>query len=156
VQDFLFDANHVTALYNKDSLIAQKLRSIPPERKNLISKITRGELEAGHRMAQPDVKEIAKFWAFVDESFYSPTPLEGESYDTSRFYGEILGRLHHKYPKKTGKKTELWLQELGVQVNDVWLVAEAWSHRVICVTHDGMEKIKDVVGDNVRFEDWLE
>jgi predicted nucleic acid-binding protein len=157
VQDFLFDANHVTALWNKEPRLTPKVRSIPPERKYLISQITRGELEAGHRMAaSADPTKIAEFWKFVDENFY---PLE-PSDDTSRYYGEILGRLHEKYPKKGGKKTELWLGEIGVQVNDVWLVAEAWSHHVECVSHDNMDKIKEVLQNEilrreVRFDDWL-
>jgi predicted nucleic acid-binding protein len=156
VQDFLFDANHVTAFYNKDARLLEKLRNFPPERKYLISHTTRGELEAGHRFAPAsDPVEIAKFWAFVGERFFSLELREDISIDTSHYYGEIIGRLHQKDAKKTGEKTESWLQRIGVQVNDVWFVAAAWSHNVVCLTHDRMGKIKFALGDNVRFDDWL-
>lgn len=160
MQAYLFDANHVTALYNRDERLAARVNSEPQDRNYLISKITRGELEAGHRMGNPNSLEIEKFWDFVDFRFYSPEPLENEVKNISSHYGEILGRLHKKEPKKDKQKTELWLREIGVQVNDVWFVAEGWGHRLVCVTNDGMDKIKGVLEPEIeskelRFEDWL-
>lgn len=139
-------------MYHKDSRIAAKVRTIPVERKFLISETVRGELESGHEMnPSADQIKIAEFWKWVDERLFR---LE-HSDDTSRKYGVIIGLLNQKYPRTNDKHNQAWLQRIGVQINDVWFVAEGWSHQVVCVTHDNMAKIKDVVGSNVRFDDWL-
>lgn len=149
--DFLVDGNHVSALFNKETKVVEKLRTTPAERLFFFSKIIRGELEGGHRLtAGADPQKITEFWEFVDQQFTAIDPID----DTSRRYGEILERIHQKYPKKTGTKVENWLIQHGVQTNDVWFVAEAWSHNLICLTSDGMEKIKEAVNGNVRFENW--
>jgi predicted nucleic acid-binding protein len=157
VQHYLLDANHITALYNKETQIIQKISRISPDRILLISQFTRGELEAGHKMSKEfDEAQIENFWQFVNESFYPLETNENTSAEISTFYGEIIGRLHQKYPKKVGKKTEVWLVEIGVQLTDIWLVAQSLSYNVKFVTTDGMDKIKEVVGNEVRFDNWIE
>lgn len=139
-------------MYHKNSLIAAKVRAIPAERKFLISETVSGELEGGHEMSpSADQIKIAEFWKWVDEHLFRLEPSD----DTSRKYGAIIGLLNQKYPRANDKHNQAWLQRIGVQINDVWFVAEGWSHNVICVTHDDMTKIKAVVGNNVLFDDWL-
>jgi hypothetical protein len=114
---------------------------------------TRGELEGGHRMSPSfDQTKIDEFWTFVNKNFFTLEP----SPDLPVCYGEIIGRLHQKYPKKVGLKVENWLVGIGVQVNDVLLVAEAWSHNLIFLTNDNIEKIKEVLEPGeVRFDNWI-
>lgn len=153
MQDFLLDGNHVTAMYHKNTHIAANVRSIPPERKLIVTETIRAELEAGHEMnPAADQTKIAEFWHWLDNSLFRLEPSE----DTSRKYAKIIGLLHRTDPKvASDKDNQGWLQRIGVQINDVWFVAECWSHNAICVTHDKMAKIKVAVGNNVRFEDWL-
>jgi predicted nucleic acid-binding protein len=155
VQDFLLDVNHITALFHKDERIVQKVRSKPHERKLIIGKTVRGELIGGHEMSPTaDQAKIDEFWDFVNEHFFAIEELETFDH-VSQKYGEIIGRLHAKYPRTTDKHNQAWLTRIGVQLNDVWLVAEAWTYNIVCATNDDMEKIVEVMDDDVRFENWL-
>lgn len=155
MQDFLLDVNHISALFNKDQRIAQKLREKPHERKLILGKTVRGEIIGGHEMSSSaDQTEIERFWAFVDEHFFLIEELETFAH-VSQKYGELIGRLHAKYPRIGDKNNQAWLSRIGVQINDVWLVAEAWTYGLVCATHDDMQKITDVMGNDLRFEDWL-
>jgi predicted nucleic acid-binding protein len=120
VQHYLLDANHITALYNKETQIIQKFNKLHPDRFLLISQFTRGELEAGHKMSKDvDESQIEEFWKFVNEKFYAFEVNENTGTEISTFYGEIIGELNKKYPKKVGQKTEVWLVGIGVQITDV-------------------------------------
>lgn len=149
--DYLVDGNHVTAFFNKETNVVQRLVSVPAGTLFFLSKIIRGELEGGHRLApNADPTKLAAFWTFVGQQFNAINPTD----DTSRYYGEIIGRISQNHPRKTGTKVERWLTNIGVQTNDVWFVAEAWSHNLICLTSDKMEKIKAVVTNDVAFDNW--
>jgi predicted nucleic acid-binding protein len=48
------------------------------------------------------------------------------------------------------------LIQQGVDINDVWIFATAWTHNLTLLTQDGMGAIRAVVPDEeVAVEDWL-
>ncbi len=66
-----------------------------------------------------------------------------------------MERIWRNHPPQRGKETEKYLVENGVDINDVWFVACAWEHNIIAITHDEMKWIKEAVGTDVQFADWL-
>jgi predicted nucleic acid-binding protein len=155
LRGYLLDDNHVQALFRKEPLLIQKVRSIPAERLLWICNITLGEIEAGHRMTQTtDQPRRDEFNKFVNETFLD-LALE-VSVHTRDSYAEILARIWRKHsPADAKRRTERHLLDLGVDINDVWTVAVAWEHGLIFVTQDKMACIREAVGDDVAFECWL-
>mgnify|MGYP003580169682 CR=1 FL=1 len=134
----------------------QRLRSIPPESLIRVCTITLGEVEAGHLINpttdQDPRNEIERL---LNEELLG---YELEISASTRFdYAFILSRIWQLHPpgsKKTG--TEEHLRRLGVDINDVWVVAVAREHNLTLVTQDSMSCIREAVGPEVRFECWLE
>lgn len=153
MRGYLFDNNHIDAFFRKEPSVIQRLRMTPPEHVLCISRITVGEIEAAHRgmtqtTAQARRDEYAKF---VNDNFYIVEVLE----DTSAHYGEIMGSIWTNHPPSSKKKsTEQHLLDLGVDINDVWTVAVAWTHGLTVLTSDSMTCIKEVTKGKVEFDCW--
>ena len=156
MRGYLLDNNHIGALFRKDASVLLKLRSIPVDWQIRVCSVTLGEIEAGHRMTEPtDHSKRDDYERFVNENFLHHA-LE-ISIHTRETYAEIIARIWEKYPPANPKKrTEQHLVDLGVDINDVWAVAVAWEHGLTFVTADKMACIREVVGDEVQFENWLE
>jgi predicted nucleic acid-binding protein len=74
---------------------------------------------------------------------------------TESYYGQIIGRIWKQTPPaKPSISTDAHLVNLGVNINDVWIVASAWEHGLILLTADKMACIKAVVAE-VTWENWL-
>src|SRR5438876_333639 len=123
---------------------------VEPKPKLLISVVTLGEIEFGHRVAlSPDPAAQAAYVKFVQEEL--PYPFE-ISADAALAYGDLRTRLFNKYApgdkRKAGKRPEqlvdpLTAKELKIQENDLWLCAQAIAHGMILVTNDRMTHIRD-------------
>ena len=155
MQGYLLDVNHIEAFFREEPSLINKIRLIPAERLLWVCSITLGEIEAGHRMTQTtnQVKRD-EYIKFVHDKF---SHLELEVTGHSReHYAEIIGRIWQNYPPTNNKKkTDHHLLDLGVDINDVWAVAVAWERGLAFVTSDRMTCIKDAVGAEVVFENWL-
>ncbi len=154
MQDYLIDTNHINPIHRGDDKVWQKIRTLPHERKWIISPIVLGEIQAGQQLAvASDPVECKKLLTYIDERFcVLPSPV-----DLAVNWGQIVARIAQNHPMKPGETIEVFLARNGVQINDAWLVAEAWSHGLVVVTHDKMTLIREAVeqpGD-VRFDDWL-
>jgi predicted nucleic acid-binding protein len=151
VRGFLLDDNHVGAYFREEPRFMAKLRAIPVDWLMWVCSITLGEIEAGHQITQTtDQKKRDEFSEFVRKTF----SIQEVSEYTKSYYGDIIGRIFRKHPPPTGKKTERHLVDLGVDINDVWVVAVAWEHGLIVLTNDKMACIKEAVDKDVQFEDW--
>lgn len=120
----------------------------------LVSVITLGEIEYGHRVNLPsDPNMQAEYLRFIDEEL--PDRLEVYM-DAVSVYGELRSRLFNKYAPR-GKRTPkmrpeqltdpVTSRELGVQENDLWLCAQAIGHDMVLVTNDAMRRIREVSQD---------
>ena len=156
MQDYLRDTNHVNAIFRNDENVWNKIRTLPAERKWILSNITLGEIVAGQKMTvTSDEAECERLLDYLRRRFTQLPPAS----DLAEKYGNIIGRLAQNDPKKPKMSIDAWLTSIGVQGNDVWLVAEAWSHRLTVATSDKMEKIKSVLEEEIlnkeiRFDDW--
>ena len=152
---YLLDTNHVGALSRQEPKMMQKVNSLPPDTQLRACTITLGEVEAGNRMTQPtDLQRRNEVTAFINAKFLpNALPI---SVSTRLYYAEIIGRIWQRHPPASHKtRTEVHLVvELGVDINDVWIVAAAWEHGLILVTSDQMTCIREVVTE-VQVECWL-
>lgn len=162
MRDFLLDTQtirywHDNACTQHAAVVANVARlrvaveSLELQPKLLVSVVSLGEIEYGHRVAlaaTPDAQTA--YAAFVRQEL-------PESFDVSRdateAYGELRARLFNKYAPGEKRKPKLrpeqlidpeTAKELGIQENDLWLCAQAMAHGMVLVTNDRMTRIGEV------------
>ncbi len=126
-----------------------------------VSAITLGEIRHGCTVhAVPD----SEYAEFIRTQF--PQILDVTRH-TADEYGRIRPVLFEKFAprsRKQGKKQRaeelidpVSGRELGIDENDLWLVAHAVERNLILVTHDKMLRIREALvklAISVRIEDW--
>ncbi|MFN0010191.1 MAG: PIN domain-containing protein [Phycisphaerales bacterium] len=168
MRDFLLDTQ--TIRYWHDSACSQNaavagnvaaLRtlaaSMEVKPRLLVSVVTLGEIEFGHRVAlAPNPTAQAAYMKFLREEL-------PESFDVSRdaaaAYGELRARLFNKHAPGDKRKPKMLPEQLvdpatakalGIQENDLWISAQAMAHGMVLVTNDRMTRIREVaVGMNL-------
>lgn len=150
---YLLDTNHVGALSRQDPKVMQKVNSLPADTQLRACTITLGEIEAGNRITQTtNSQQRNEVTVFVNAKFLpNALPI---SVSTGAYYAEVIGRIWQRHPPTKRTRTEFHLVELGVDINDVWIVAVAWEHGLILVTSDQMTCIREVVTE-VEVQCWL-
>lgn len=165
MRDFLLDTQTIRYWYDNEcpqhaavigniELLKEKAVSVKHKSKLLISVITLGEIEFGHRVQVGDRSaQNAARSRFVREQF--PVSLELTD-DSVTAYGEIRSRLFNKYAprekRKPGMRPEQLVDpetalNLQIQENDLWLCAQAAAHVMVLVTNDRMASIRRVSED---------
>lgn len=88
------------------------------------------------------------------------------SHHTTEPYGRIRAALFERFPPKDrrskAKRAEEMCdpttgRELGIDENDLWIVAQAAERNFVLVTHDKMDRIRKALEDielGMRIEDW--
>lgn len=165
VRDFLLDtqtirywkdsecSQHAAVMGNVASL-RQQASSLDFKPKLLVSVVSLGEIEFGHRIAlAPDLAAQAAYMQFVREELFGSFEL---SSDATAAYGELRARLFNKYAPADKRKSKMrpeqlvdpvTAKELGIQENDLWLCAQALAHGMVLVTNDRMTRTHDVASD---------
>ena len=129
-----------------------------------VSAISLGEIEYGHAMnpAGAGARRDA-FVAFVRERLPQVLLI---SKHTAEPYGHIRARFAERFPPERGwrkkrRAEQLYdpvaARELGLDENDIWLVAQAVERNLVLVTSDRMARIREAVREvfpNFLFEDW--
>ena len=162
MRDFLLDtqtirywydnrcAQHAAVIANVTSL-RQNTATSEVKPKLLVSVVTLGEIEFGHRVAlAPDPTAQAKYIKFV----------RGEVAVSLRAFARrcrsvrrLRTRLFNKYAPADKRKPKMLpeqlidpatAKELQIQENDLWLCAQAIAHGMVFVTNDRMRVIRDV------------
>ena len=153
---YLLDTNHVSALGAGNARIMQEINSLPPSTLVRVCTITLGEVEAGHQMTMTTNPQRRNEVIQVINARLLPLALPVSS-STRIYYAQIISRLWHQHPPPNHRtKTEKHLVSLGIDINDVWIVAVAWEHGLTLLTTDGMDKIRAVVSETeVKFGSWL-
>ena len=162
MRDFLLDTQTVRYWYDSDCLqnqaVMANIESLRRQTESweykprlLVSVITLGEIEFGHRvnpLPNPDVQ--AEYLKFVGEQL--PVRLEVIE-DVTALFGELRRRLFDKYAPGAMRKPKMrpeqlvdpiTSKELGIQENDLWLCAQAVTHDMVLVTNDAMHRIREV------------
>lgn len=165
MRDFLLDTQ--TIRYWHDSMciqhaavvgnverLRQAVASLEVQPKLLVSVVSLGEIEYGHRVAlAADPKAQAAYRAFVRQELPEAFEL---SRDATEAYGELRARLFNKYAPGHRRKPKMLpeqlidpttAKELGIQENDLWLCAQALAHGMVLVSNDRMTHIGEVAKD---------
>lgn len=154
VRGYLVDANHVTAWETANATFMAKLNQKPPECLIYVSAITFGEIQWGLAVTtSTDTARRKQFDAFVARELWHF--VLDVSAPVALAYADILARLWRAHPPaKADTKTDAHLVSLGVDVNDVWLVATAKERNLTVLTQDKMTHVRGVVPE-VTFECWI-
>jgi predicted nucleic acid-binding protein len=153
VNGYLMDTNHVTAWEEKSPALIAKIESLPKNTLIYTSAVTLGEISAGHEMTAPgDAQRRHLVKQFLN--LYIIPYAVSVTHATESYYGQIIGRIWKGTPPpKATISTDAYLVSLGVNINDVWIVACAWEHGLILLTADNMSAIRNVTPE-VSFENW--
>jgi predicted nucleic acid-binding protein len=175
VRDFLLDTQTIrywhdsrcpqhAAVIGNVTALRQLAVPLDVKPKLLVSVVTLGEIEFGHRVAlAPDSVAQAAYIRFVQEEV--PTPFELSS-DAVAIYGDLRTRLFNKYAPGDKRKPKMrpeqlvdpaTAKELKIQENDLWICAQAVAHAMVLVTNDRMTHIRAVAtGMNppLHVQDW--
>lgn len=148
---------HVTNVRQRDAQTGYPSRLF-------VSVVTLAEIEYGHRVVpNPDPDVQATYLRFVNDQL--PQTLDIGKH-TAEPYGQLKAWLFEHYSPKakrsrTKRPEELvhptTSKELGIQENDLWIAAQAVTHNLVLVTHDGLARIRQAlakVTPQLRVEDW--
>jgi predicted nucleic acid-binding protein len=149
------DTNHVTAWEARKPTLIAKVEALPTTDLIYTCAITLGEIAAGHEMTSGDQQRRHQVQQFLN-IYLLPKVIEISHY-TERYYGQIMGRIWKKHsPARASISSDKHLVDLGINMNDVWIVACAWERGLILLTSDSMTVIRGVVtSKEVSFENWL-
>ena len=162
MRDFLIDTQtirywydiacpqHQAVVANIESLRKQ-VEWLEYEPRLLVSVITLGEIEFGHRVNSPPNPDVqAEYLKFVGEQL--PVRLEVTE-DAVAAYGELRSRLFNEHAPGEKRRPKMRPEQLtdpitskglGIQENDLWLCAQAVAHDMVLVTNDAMRPIREV------------
>jgi predicted nucleic acid-binding protein len=137
---------------------------LPAETPLYVSAITIGEISFGHAInPKGGGTKRSDFERFVQSKL--PQTL-GVSKHTAEPYGKVRATLAEKYPPPGGWKDKRRAEqmtdpatgrELGIDENDLWIVAQAIERGLVLVTSDKMTKIRDAVAaiyPDLRIVNW--
>jgi len=165
---YLLDLNILRAWQNPAHADHQKvlgrmaaLGAAPPI---FMSAVTLGEIEFGHRVSEATSKAANKaFEHFISTQFPAVLPI---SKTTAPYYGDLKAKLFDRFAPKdaTGRRRKhtrvaqltdpLSDLALGIDENDLWCAAVAVEYNLVLVSHDGMQRIRDVANGQLQVEDW--
>jgi len=162
VRDFILDTQtirywHDTACTQHNVMVGnvaalrQLAAPLDMKPKLLVSVVSLGEIEYGHRVAlSKDITAQTAYTKFVQEEL--PELLE-VSKDAAIAYGELRAGLFNMYAPGDKRKPKMLpeqlvdpvtARELGIQENDLWICAQAIAHGMVLVSNDRMTRIKEV------------
>jgi len=134
---------------------------LPKDELALVSVITLGEIEYGIRVAPAGrMEDLAGYRKLVTGRFPYALPVQKP---TSEAYGELRGRLFERYAPRDFRSKKRRVEQiqdpesglsLGIQENDLWLVAQAYEHNLVLVTRDKMRHLVAIASPDVEFELW--
>lgn len=139
--------------------LKNNLNSLPNDARIFFSVITLGEVEYGLKIG-PQAKETEI--QLISNFLKSTSILEINEGIASDQYASIRAKLFEKFAPKNNKskkkRIEEWKdpttsKELGIQENDLWIVATALYYNLILVSDDKMTRLSEVTG--VRWVNWL-
>lgn len=174
-KDYLLDTNIIKYIHELEaggkSSQAQTLNNnlriaSSKSAKIILSPITIGEIEYGMLLGRFKSSHKEKYKILMSILDRYPC-LTIDSNTARKYYSKIRAKLYEKYaPIKIKnkpsniKRVEEWInpatsKTLQVQENDIWISALAWAYNLILVTDDAMRPIRDVVGKDVEFVNWI-
>lgn len=164
MRDYLLDTNIWSDWYNpkKNDYILERLKN-ESDIKLHISVVTWGELRYGYAaLTRREQRQLGSVCEFV--TWLRPKT-EVIDKHVAREYGRIRAKLFEKYAPKKRKKKGLRPEQLvdpitghklGIDENDLWIVAQAMTRNLMLVTNDKLARISDVAGDDLDIKNWVQ
>lgn len=162
MRDFLLDTQTIkywyddkctqhAAVVSNIELLRKQEKPVEHKPRLLVSIVTLGEIEFGHRVQTGDFAK--KQDAYIRFVRHELPVMQEFTEDAVTAYAEIRSRLFNKYApgekRKRGKRPEQLIDPitslaLTIQENDLWLCAQAVGHGYVLVTNDKMDAIRKV------------
>ncbi len=149
---------------DKHAPVCGRIEESSPDGYLFVSAITLGEIRHGlWAQAKDPYSELeAQYERLLREQIRA---VLGVTRHTALYYGPLRGRLFEKYApkeKRTKKKRPEQLihpitgERLGIDENDLWLVSQAIERRLVFVTDDAMDRIRDILaeGSDLQIQNW--
>jgi tRNA(fMet)-specific endonuclease VapC len=155
---YLFDTCMVRNWYARNSVVTERVDALDPKSLLYVSSITLGEIEYGHTSPHAtDKRKQAHFRRWITDTFEVPELHITAA--TALEYAKFRRRLFTRFTR-CGKFTENCEDRLGAKIgideNDLWLVAQACERKLKFITNDNMERIREIVDSDVEIEVWPE
>lgn len=154
---YLADTCIVSNWYAGNQPVKRRIMKLPSDSLFYVSVITLGEITHGH-LSQSGVTtdKQKKFNQWINTTFEHPLALSKAEVE---HYGIFRTRLFHRFaPKVERRRPESCIDtngnELGINENDLWLVAQAASRNLTFLTNDAMTNIRAIVDNDVKIEVW--
>ena len=169
MRDFLLDTQTIRYWYDSTCIehpavarnvqrVRELVAPMEVQPKLLVSVISLGEIEYGHRVAHaPNPAIQTEYTEFVAREL--PDALELLK-DATEIYGELRARLFNKFAPGEKRRRKMRPEQLidpitskglEIQENDLWLSAQAMAHGMALVSNDRMTRIREVArGMNVQ------
>ncbi len=168
METYLLDCNAISDWFDetrpRHHCVAQRaVESAQSDAVLMTSTIVLGEIEYGIKVAPSEkLQALDVLRAQVDVQFVHKRFLLAPERSTALVYGDLRARIFEKFaPKKRRKKglrpeelvDPVTSKELGIQENDLWIMAQAVERNLILVTNDEMVRIRKIAPE-LRVEDW--
>jgi predicted nucleic acid-binding protein len=153
---YLFDTNVWSKWFREEPFVLNKISQIDKTSKILLSCVVWGEVMYGAKANKAfDVKSYNEFIHHRSEPELLPIDKH-----ISDIYGELRASLFEKYIQKgKNKRPEQLIDpvtatEIGIDENDLWIVAQAIAYNLTLVTNDKMHRIFTITPKELKHEIW--
>jgi predicted nucleic acid-binding protein len=156
VSAYLFDTCLISNWFRKIPAIEAKIQALPGSTLVYVSAISIGEVEFGHSSPKAtDPIKQAEFRKWIRATFEIPElPITSA---TAQSYAMFRRKLCNSFIKKGSyiqNYEDALSDKIGIDENDLWLVAQAHERNLIFATSDKMHHINTVVTGLVTVELW--
>lgn len=155
---YLFDTNIWSKWFRNDAGIISKVEQLDRTSQIFLSSIVWGEAIYGAKANKTDKFDFKSYSNFIHKSKPVILPING---NVSEVYGELRALLFEKYIRKGKNKHPEQLidpvtaTEIGIEENDLWIVAQAMAYNLTLITNDKMRRIFSIVPKELEYEIWL-
>jgi predicted nucleic acid-binding protein len=153
---YLFDTNIWSKWFRSEPFMLNKIAQIDKTSRIFLSCVVWGEVMYGAKANKAfDFKSYSEFIHHSAE----PEILLIDKH-VSDIYGELRASLFEKYLRKgKNKRPEQLINpvtatEIGIDENDLWIVAQAIAYNLTLVTNDKMHNIFTVTPKELKHEIW--
>jgi tRNA(fMet)-specific endonuclease VapC len=155
MKSYLFDTNIWSEWFRAEPFVLNRIGQLDKISKIYLSSVVWGEVIYGAKANK--AFDFKSYSGFIHQS--KPIILPIDEY-VSDVYGELRASLFEKYIQKgKNKRPEQLIDpvtatEIGIDENDLWIVAQAITYNLTLVTNDKMRRIFSVTPKELKHEIW--
>jgi tRNA(fMet)-specific endonuclease VapC len=156
MKTYLFDTNIWSKWFREEPFVLDKIAQIDINSKIFLSSIVWGEVMYGAKA--DEAFNIESYSEFI---LHRAEPIIWQiDKHVATVYGQLRADLFGKYIRKGKNKHPEQLidpvtaTEIGIDENDLWIVAQAVTHNLTFVTNDKMHRIFTITPKGLKHEIW--